>query len=76
MYERLRMAVSEVKKYSVGRESGFGATRAIMALGALNPGQLKTPVYSYFEKGCRKKCMRQSRMVLWVVFISLFFKQI
>ena len=23
--------------------------------------------YSYFEKGCRKKCTRQSRKVLWVV---------
>ena len=33
-------------------------------------------IYSYFEKGCRKKCMRQSRMVSWVVFSSLFFKEI
>ena len=33
-------------------------------------------VYSYFEKGCRKKCPRQSRKVLWVVFSSLFFKEI
>ena len=24
-------------------------------------------VYSYFEKGCRKKCTRQSQKVLWVV---------
>ena len=24
--------------------------------------------YSYFEKGCRKRCTRQSRKVLWVVF--------
>ena len=24
-------------------------------------------IYSYFNKGCRKKCMRQSRKVLWVV---------
>ena len=31
--------------------------------------------YSYFEKGCRKKCTRQSRKVLWVVLSSLFFKQ-
>ena len=23
--------------------------------------------YSYFEKGCRKKCTRQSRRALWVV---------
>ena len=30
--------------------------------------------YSCFEKGCRKKCTRQSRKVLWVVFSSLFFK--
>ena len=30
--------------------------------------------YSYFKKGCRKKCTRQSRKVLWVGFSSLFFK--
>ena len=29
--------------------------------------------YSYFEKGCRKKCKRQSRKALWVVLSSLFF---
>ena len=33
-------------------------------------------VYSYFEKGCRKKCTRQSQKVLWVVFSTLFFKEI
>ena len=33
------------------------------------------PIYSYFEKGCRKKCKRQSRKVLWVVLSSLFFKE-
>ena len=32
--------------------------------------------YSYFEKGCRKNCTRQSRKVLWVVLSSLFFKEI
>ena len=32
--------------------------------------------YSYFEKGCRKKCTRQSRKVLWVVLRSLFFTEI
>ena len=32
--------------------------------------------YSYFEKGCRKKCMRQSRKALWVALSSLFFKEI
>ena len=32
--------------------------------------------YSYFEKGCRKKCTRQSRKVLWVVLCLLFFKEI
>ena len=32
--------------------------------------------YRYFEKGCRKKCTRQSRNVLWVVLNSLFFKEI
>ena len=33
-------------------------------------------VYSYFEKGCRIKCTRQTRKVLWVVLSSLFFKEI
>ena len=37
---------------------------------------LKFFLYSYFEKGCRKKCTRQSRKVLWVVLSSLFFKEI
>ena len=32
--------------------------------------------YSYFEKGCRKKCTRQSRKVLWVALRALFFKEI
>ena len=32
--------------------------------------------YSYFEKGCLKKCTRQSRRVLWVVLSVLFFKEI
>ena len=36
----------------------------------------KEYVYSYFEIGCRKKCTRQSRKVLWVVLSSLFFKEI
>ena len=33
-------------------------------------------LYSYFEKGCQKKCTQQSRKVLWVVLSSLFFKEI
>ena len=32
-------------------------------------------IYSYFEKGCRKKCTRQSRKALWVVLSSLFFRR-
>ena len=32
--------------------------------------------YSYFEKGCGKKCTRQSRRVLLVVLGSLFFEKI
>ena len=32
--------------------------------------------YTYSEKGCRKKCTRQSRKVLWVVLSCLFFKEI
>ena len=39
-------------------------------------GKSPCPIYSCFEKGCRKKCTRQSRKVLWVVFSSLFFKEI
>ena len=35
-----------------------------------------TIIYSYFEKGCRKKCTLQSRKVLWVVLSALFFKEI
>ena len=33
-------------------------------------------IYSYFEKGCRKKCTQQSRRVFWVVLSSMFFKEI
>ena len=33
-------------------------------------------VYSCFEKGCWKKCTRQSRKVLWVVLSALFSKEI
>ena len=33
-------------------------------------------IYSYFEKGCREKCTRQSWKELWVVLSSLFFKEI
>ena len=33
-------------------------------------------IYTYFEKGCRKKSTRQSRKVLWVVLSSPFFKEI
>ena len=33
-------------------------------------------IYSYFEKGCRKRCTRQSGKVLGVVLSSLFFKEI
>ena len=36
---------------------------------------LYAAVYSYFEKGCRKKCTRQSRRALWMVLSALFFKQ-
>ena len=33
-------------------------------------------LYSYFEKGCQKKCTRQSWKVLWVALRALFFKEI
>ena len=36
----------------------------------------RSQVYSFFEKGCRKKCTWQFRKVLWVVLSSLFFKEI
>ena len=32
--------------------------------------------YRCFEKGCRKKCTRQPRKVLWVVFGLLVFREI
>ena len=32
-------------------------------------------ITSYFEKGCRKKCTRQSRKALWVVLSSLCFSK-
>ena len=32
-------------------------------------------LYSYFERGCRKKCTRLSREALWVVLSSLFFEK-
>ena len=31
-------------------------------------------VYSYFEKGCRIKCTRQPRKVLWMVLSALFLR--
>ena len=31
--------------------------------------RLVEAIYSYFEKGCRKKCTRESRKVLWVVWV-------
>ena len=37
---------------------------------------LQSRIYSYFEKGCREKCTRQSWKALWVVLSSLFFKEI
>ena len=39
------------------------------------PLNVYTCVYSYFGKGCRKKCTRQTRKVLWVVLSSLLFKR-
>ena len=34
--------------------------------------RLVEAIYNYFEKGCRKKCTRESRKVLWVVLSSPF----
>ena len=41
-----------------------------------NAWQKEFKLYSYFEKGCRKKGTRQSRKVFWVVLSLLFFKEI
>ena len=38
--------------------------------------RLVNNAYSHFEKGCRIKCSRQPRKVLWVALSSLFFKEI
>ena len=35
-------------------------------------GQFPRNVDSYFEKGCRKKCARQSRKVIWDMIDTLF----
>ena len=35
-----------------------------------------TDTYSYFKKGYPKKCTRQSRKALWMVFSLLFLKEI
>ena len=37
---------------------------------------LKLSIYSYFQRGCRKKCTRQSRKVLWMVLSPMFLKEI
>ena len=37
---------------------------------------MRWEVYSYFERGCRKTWTPQSRRVMWVVFSSLFLKEI
>ena len=50
--------------------------RTILAKTNLDEQQRREARYSYFEKGCRKKCTRQSRKVLWVVLSSLFYKEI
>ena len=36
--------------------------------------KLRSFVYSYFEKGCRKKCTRRSRKVFWVLCSSQKFE--
>ena len=44
-------------------------------LRALTSRGQTTSTYSYFEKGCRKKCTRQSWKVLWVALSSLILKE-
>ena len=48
----------------------------ISALGAASATLKWFKIYSYFEKGSRKKYTRQSRKVLWVALRALFFKEI
>ena len=48
----------------------------IRTLSLLRVFKITLQIYSYFEKGCRKKCTRQSQKGLWVVLSSLFFKEI
>ena len=45
-------------------------------IGNLELAGNKLKLYSYFEKGCRKKYTRQSWKALWVVLSSLFFREI
>ena len=54
----------------------WGANQAINMQSLLTKRKVEIVVYSYFEKGCRKKCTRQSRKALWVVLSSLFVRQI
>ena len=56
-----------------------GALRGLMIKGRpyIRRGHTRfNRIYSQLEKSCRKKCTRQPSKVLWVVFSSLFFKEI
>ena len=55
--------------YYVIKVHPYGTTHGFVAVDLLT-------FYRYFEKGCRKKCTRQPRKVLWVVLSALFFKEI
>ena len=54
----------------------WGANQAINMQSLLTKRKVEIVVYSYFEKGCRKKYTRQSRKALWMVLSSLFVRQI
>ena len=51
-------------------------TKFIVFYVHVHTAEVNIHVYSYFEKGCRKKCTRQSPRVLWVVLSALSFKEI
>ena len=48
------------------------ATRQVCSIGLV---PFLVILYSYFEKGCREKCTRQSWKALWVVLSSLFWHE-
>ena len=69
-----------VNLWESNKEKGGGGGGGLLnkaLFGEASPQvQSLTLIYSYFEKGCREKCTRQSWKALWVVLSSLFFEEI